>query len=109
MTIKHNRAQCLNCKEVVESMHRHDWVACSCWEVDPKHGIFVDGGHDYLRYGYRNKAEFKPMFETEGEPEPKEEIDEEERPQDSQDTPAIGCWHTHVCRSWRNRLIETRS
>lgn len=29
--LKRNAAQCLHCKEVVESKHRHEFVACSCF------------------------------------------------------------------------------
>jgi len=38
-----NAARCLNCNEVVESMHRHDFVQCSCGNVA------VDGGKAYLK------------------------------------------------------------
>ena len=61
-----NAAQCLNCGEIVESKHRHDFVSCSCWEAErhketPEHGIFVDGGLDYYRYGYAKESEFKSL------------------------------------------------
>jgi len=39
-----NRIKCLDCGEILESKHRHDWVSCKC-------GNFVDGGHDYKRIG----------------------------------------------------------
>lgn len=39
-----NRARCKKCGTVLESKHRHDFVACRC-------GNFVDGGLDYLRRG----------------------------------------------------------
>jgi len=39
---------------VLESTHRHDWVACECWDGEGS-GIFVDGGHDYLRRGGRTE------------------------------------------------------
>lgn len=45
MTIIHNRAKCKKCGDVIESNYRHDWVSCKCG------AIFVDGGHDYLRWG----------------------------------------------------------
>lgn len=44
--IKTNKAKCLNCGDVIESKHRHDWVVCACGS------IFVDGGKDYLRRGW---------------------------------------------------------
>jgi hypothetical protein len=40
-----NAAQCVKCKDVIESKHRHDFVSCSC------RAIFVDGGMDYIRIG----------------------------------------------------------
>ena len=41
--ILRNRAQCMKCNDIIESMHRHDFVSCSCGT------ICVDGGKDYLR------------------------------------------------------------
>lgn len=41
-----NKAQCLNCNEIIESKHRHDLVICKCGD------IYVDGGKDYLRRGF---------------------------------------------------------
>ena len=41
--ILRNRAQCLKCMDIIESVHRHDFVGCSCGT------IYVDGGKDYLR------------------------------------------------------------
>lgn len=38
-----NAAKCSECKDVIESTYRHDFVGCSCG------AIFVDGGHSYLR------------------------------------------------------------
>lgn len=40
-----NKAKCLKCQTVIESVHRHDFVRCKCGAV------FVDGGKDYLRRG----------------------------------------------------------
>jgi hypothetical protein len=40
-----SRAQCLECEDVIESKHRHDFVRCSCGKS------FLDGGDDYLRGG----------------------------------------------------------
>ena len=36
----------MKCGDIIESVHRHDFVECSCGS------IFVDGGHDYLRRGF---------------------------------------------------------
>ncbi len=46
LKIKVNKAQCLQCLEVIESKHRHDYVACKCG------GLAVDGGVDYLKRSY---------------------------------------------------------
>jgi DNA-directed RNA polymerase subunit N (RpoN/RPB10) len=44
--ITHNRIRCLKCGDIIESKHVHDFVRCSCGSVS------VDGGHDYLRFGW---------------------------------------------------------
>lgn len=41
--IKKNAARCLNCGDVIESIHVHDYVTCSCGT------IAVDGGREYLK------------------------------------------------------------
>lgn len=38
-----NKAKCLLCGDVIESVNRHDYVTCSCGNIS------VDGGKDYLR------------------------------------------------------------
>lgn len=38
-----NRIQCNNCKDVIQSFHRHDFKMCSC------ESVAVDGGVSYLR------------------------------------------------------------
>ncbi len=43
MQILINKAECLTCKDVIESKHRHDYVTCSCGSIS------VDGGRDYLK------------------------------------------------------------
>ena len=40
-----NAAQCVKCKSIIESKHRHDFQWCKC------ESIFVDGGLAYLRRG----------------------------------------------------------
>jgi hypothetical protein len=40
-----NKAQCNQCKTIIESTHRHDFKYCACG------AIFVDGGLDYIRRG----------------------------------------------------------
>lgn len=45
MAIMKNKAQCVKCKDIIESLYRHDFKQCKCG------AIFVDGGKDYLRRG----------------------------------------------------------
>jgi hypothetical protein len=40
-----SKAQCLDCEDVLESKHRHDFVKCKCGNS------FLDGGDDYVRGG----------------------------------------------------------
>lgn len=47
-----NAAQCKLCGEVIESKHVHDCVVCKCGSC------MVDGGHAYLRRGYRSEEIF---------------------------------------------------
>lgn len=42
MIIK-NSVKCLKCNDIIESVHRHDFVTCKCGNIS------VDGGKDYLR------------------------------------------------------------
>lgn len=47
-----NIAKCRSCKEVIESIHVHDWVSCKCFAYEVgNQGIFIDGGPDYWRCG----------------------------------------------------------
>lgn len=47
-----NKAKCLNCGNVLESHHRHDFKRCSCGT------IAVDGGREYIkRCGYPQEYE----------------------------------------------------
>lgn len=55
--ITKNAAQCRLCGEVIESTHRHDFKSCSCSE------IFIDGGLDYTRFGFRNSENFISLME----------------------------------------------
>ena len=40
------KVKCLECGEILESVHRHDFQSCECVNK-----TFVDGGNDYLRCG----------------------------------------------------------
>ena len=49
--------KCLDCGEILQSKHVHDWVACSCYGDETKPGgIYVDGGGDYMRMGWKAKS-----------------------------------------------------
>jgi hypothetical protein len=52
-----NKAQCGNCKDVIESKYHYDFVSCSCGD------IFVDGGNDYWRAGFKNGENFIRIWE----------------------------------------------
>ncbi len=39
----HNRAKCLICGDVLESLHVHDFKVCSCGNIS------VDGGLQYIK------------------------------------------------------------
>lgn len=41
-----NSIKCLQCNTILESKHRHDYVACQC-----SNQAFVDGGTVYVRVG----------------------------------------------------------
>ena len=38
-----SKAQCLDCQDIIESKHRHDFVKCKCGNS------FIDGGDEYFR------------------------------------------------------------
>lgn len=40
-----NIAKCSACGDIIESTYRHDFQTCKCDKS------FVDGGHDYCRWG----------------------------------------------------------
>ena len=66
MAILVNKAKCSKCGDIIESKYRHDYVECSCG------AIFVDGGLDYLRRGYKEKdgdcfVELSEFIEDESE------------------------------------------
>ena len=43
--IRCNKAQCLICGDVIESVNRHDYNTCKCGNVA------VDGGKEYIKRG----------------------------------------------------------
>ncbi len=59
-----NRAQCLDCMEIIESFSRHDFKTCQCWSENA--GIFVDGGINGMpRYGFHDITKFRNLSEYE--------------------------------------------
>jgi hypothetical protein len=46
-----NRIRCRVCGDIIESRYTHEFVTCSCGRVS------VDGGHEYLRRGYKNSPD----------------------------------------------------
>lgn len=46
-----NAIRCKHCGDVIESTSRHAFKWCSCETV------FVDGGLDYLRRGFKNSPD----------------------------------------------------
>jgi hypothetical protein len=57
-----NRAQCAQCRQIIESTHTHDFRACGCGS------IFVDGGTDYIRYGERQSGDYIALWEFDDAP-----------------------------------------
>lgn len=51
MKIIKNSIQCKHCNDIIESIHRHDYVPCSCGKVA------VDGGKDYLKRTFSTSPE----------------------------------------------------
>lgn len=53
-----NVIKCNHCGDIIESKHRHDFRECKCGTV------FVDGGLDYCRVGFKNSPDdFTDMCE----------------------------------------------
>lgn len=46
--VHRNIAECRQCGDIIESVHRHDFVECKCG------AIFTDGGRDYRRRGAKD-------------------------------------------------------
>lgn len=46
-----NAVQCKHCGDIIESKHHYDYVTCSCGCCS------VDGGHDYIKRGFRNSID----------------------------------------------------
>lgn len=50
-----NRAKCLKCGDVIESVHVHDFVTCSCLNLS------VDGGLAYAKRSFGDINSFEEM------------------------------------------------
>lgn len=61
MKIIKNAIRCNICGDEIESTTRHDYVTCSCGACS------VDGGHDYLRRGFKDKDYFTDISIVEHE------------------------------------------
>ena len=54
-----NKARCLICNQVLESTSSHDFKSCNCGNLQ------IDGGHDYIRRGFKNKDSYEELSEFE--------------------------------------------
>lgn len=59
MSIIRNSARCHACGTEVESKHHYDFKECFCG------GVFVDGGRDYIRHGFRDMSTYEDTSITE--------------------------------------------
>lgn len=50
-----NAIRCNHCGDVIESVHRHDFVTCSCGKCS------VDGGKDYLRRCFDEPGDYTDL------------------------------------------------
>lgn len=50
-----NAAQCLNCLDIIESTHVHDFVTCQCGAIS------VDGGKEYIKRCVKPGAKLKDL------------------------------------------------
>ena len=54
-----NAIKCNHCGDIIESTNTRVYVACSCGRC------IVDGGHYYLRRGFKDLDDFKELSEIE--------------------------------------------
>lgn len=60
--IKVKGVECPECKEKIWSRYRHDFRYCECKYT------FVDGGREYLRYGFEDFGDRPKEIELEVDP-----------------------------------------
>lgn len=56
-----NRAKCLKCGCIIESIDRHDFKQCSCG------ALAVDGGLEYIRRNFQDENDFLELSEIHGQ------------------------------------------
>lgn len=57
-----NAIQCNHCKDIIESISRHDYKTCSCGTCS------IDGGHVYLKRSFTNSIkDYTELSEEEEE------------------------------------------
>lgn len=68
-----SKARCARCGDIIESLSVHDWRECKCGS------IFIDGGNEYFRCGFKEpndleiwNEETKEFMKTVMGPVPKE-------------------------------------
>jgi hypothetical protein len=61
LVIMVNKAKCLACGDTLISMHRHDYVTCSCGSLS------VDGGREYLKRNFVSDSDWQERS-VHGEP-----------------------------------------
>lgn len=57
-----SKIKCLECGEILESKHRHDFRQCKC-----QNQTFIDGGKDYLRCGGVDLSKIEYIIELKEE------------------------------------------
>ena len=60
--IVYNAIKCRHCFDVIESIHRHDFVTCKCGKVS------VDGGTVYLRRSYDKPTDYVELALEDDQP-----------------------------------------
>ncbi len=53
-----NQIKCKKCGDIIESVHVHDFVFCSCKSVA------VDGGKDYLKRCFTTGCDYEELSES---------------------------------------------